>query len=270
MGDVVVRDGAADFRGKPEPGGDGIRKSIAQNGSGIVVLGCAVSVRASELEAVAHPLLDANLKGLVSGIGSKRHSPDQSEVRVDPQILVAGVQRPEVSPGDLRGSRSTGRRAREDHIEIIASYYHVDAMGADITHRGRQAGRDLALHVDIPLLDVISFGIRVIIRAGERTNPQRRLARRVIRWSEARVRTPWIAGRNAKRPGERRNAIGNGGREQKRRPTLTVKVSGQRQDVKDGEAAPNGHLPLAARIPGKTNSRLKILGGGVRVIRGGA
>src|SRR5437879_7181540 len=60
-----------------------------------------------------------------------------------------------------------------DHIEIIASYEMVDAMGAHITHRGRQAGCDLALDVDIPLLDVISLRIRFDIRAGERASPQR-------------------------------------------------------------------------------------------------
>src|SRR6266478_3537228 len=84
MRDVVIRDGAANFRGEPEPGRNGIRKSITQDGRGIVVLGRAVSVRTSELKAVAHPLLDVYLKGFVGGVGSKRHAPDKSEVRVDP------------------------------------------------------------------------------------------------------------------------------------------------------------------------------------------
>src|SRR5882762_7365984 len=106
MGNVEVRDGTADLRGEREPGRDGIRKSIAQDGSGIVVPGCAVSVRASELEAVANPLLDVNLKGLVVGAGSERHPPDTSEVRVDPHIFVGGVKGPNVSPGNRRDSRT--------------------------------------------------------------------------------------------------------------------------------------------------------------------
>src|SRR5712691_3057345 len=144
-------------------------------------------------------------------------------------------------------------------------------MGAHITHRRRQAGRNLALEVDIPLLDVISFRIRFDIRAGERASPQRRRASRACRWSEVRVCTPWSGGRNAKRPGERRSRrIGNSAREEKRRPGLTAKVSRQRQHIKDGEAATNGRLPIAARIPSKTEPRLKITSRRVRVERGNA
>src|SRR5262245_36303244 len=141
-------------------------------------------------------------------------------------------------------------------------------MRAHITHRRRQARRDLALQVDIPLLDVISLRIRFDIRARERASPQRRRASRACRWSEVRVCTPRSGGRNAKRSGERRSCrIGNSTREEKRRPGLTAKVSRQRQHVKDSEAATNGHLPIAARIPGKTEPGLKITSGGVRVER---
>src|SRR5438132_12297848 len=81
----------------------------------------------------------------------------------------------------------------------------------------------------------------------------------------------WIGGRNAPFTLERRSRrIGNSTREEKRRPGLTEKVSRQRQHVKDGEAPTNGRLPIAARIPSKTEPRLKITEGGVREDRGDA
>src|SRR5712691_8260414 len=69
MGEDEIRDGAADLRREPEPGGDGIRKGIAQDGRGVVVHGFGVGVRTSDLEAVAHPLLDIKLNRLTSGAG---------------------------------------------------------------------------------------------------------------------------------------------------------------------------------------------------------
>src|SRR5262249_32429115 len=39
---------------------------------------------------------------------------------------------------------------------------------------------------------------------------------------------------------------------------------------KDSEAATNGHLPIAARIPSKTEPGLKITSGGVRIERSNA
>src|SRR5712691_3725284 len=98
MGNVEFRNGAADLRGEPEPGRDGIRKGIAQNGRGVVVHRFAVGVNTSELEAVAQPLLDVELKRLISRAGIPLYPPDKPEVRVDPHICAGGVVRPEVSP----------------------------------------------------------------------------------------------------------------------------------------------------------------------------
>src|SRR5579864_6902524 len=277
VSEVIVRNGAADLRREPEPCCDGIRKGVAQGGCGVAVHRFAVSVRTSDLEAVAHRLLDTELKRLISGVGIPIYPPDKPEVRVDP-ILGGGVREPHVSAW---GGSDTGAfwtwvlRTGENHIEIIASDDHVDAMGANITHRRCQAGCDLALEVDIPLLDVISLGIRIDIRATELACRQR--ACRAYRWrEELRVSTPWGwigdgAGQNAKCPVERRSRrIGDLAREEKRLPILTEPVSRQRKHVKDGEASANGHLPIAAGIPGKTDSRLEIASGGVRVVRGDA
>src|SRR5213594_2569028 len=206
---------------------------------------------------------------MISGAGSPAEPPHSPEVRVDPHIFAGGVIGPQPSRGGQIG---------DDHIEIIASYELVEAMGAHITHRRRQVGRDLALHVDIPLLDVISLGMRFGIRDGELASPQgRRASRLTLLSEEVRICTLWIGssicigGRNAHRPGERRSRrVGNRTREEKRRPVLTAKVSRQRQHVKDGEAPANGRLPIAARIPSKTEPRLKIKGGGVREDRGNA
>src|SRR5260370_24316971 len=149
-------------------------------------------------------------------------------------------------------------------------------MGAHITHRRRQVGRDLVLYVDIRLLDVISLGIRFGKRDGERALPQGRRASRLSLSEEVRICTLWIGssicigGRNAKRPGERRSRVGNRTREEKRRPGLTEKVSRQRQHVKDGEAPANGRFPIAGWIPSKTKPRFKITEGGVREDRGNA
>src|SRR5215470_1035601 len=127
-------------------------------------------------------------------------------------------------------------------------------MRPDITHRRRETGSDLALKVNVPLLHVISPGIRFHIRAGEGTCTQLRIG------------TPWIGGGNAERPGEwisRR--IGNNTDESERclDALLRVIVSRQRQNIEDGEAATNGHLAITVRIPGKAESRLKIASGGI-------
>ena len=76
MSEVEVRRRPADRRGEPEPGGDGIRESIAGNRRRIVVHRLAVGVIASELEAVAEPLLDIKLNRVITGAGVPHHPPD--------------------------------------------------------------------------------------------------------------------------------------------------------------------------------------------------
>src|SRR5207245_9664269 len=99
-------------------------------------------------------------------------------------ILVVSVSRPQPSRGGQRG---------EDLIKIIPSYELVEAMEAHITHRHRQVGRDLALHVDIPLLDVISLRIRFGKRRGKRASPQgRRASPLTLLSEEVRIRTLWM------------------------------------------------------------------------------
>src|ERR1700692_3963662 len=121
-------------------------------------------------------------------------------------------------------------------------------MGADVTHTRRQVGRDLALHVDIPLLDVVSPRIRFHIRAVEPI------------YSNLAEGTPWSAGQNADSGELLSRRRGNNAVEEKRGlyAFLGVKVSGQQQNVEDRVAATNGRFPVAARIPGKPEPRLKI------------
>src|SRR5262249_13807757 len=94
IGNVEVRGSAADLRREPEPACDRIREGITRDGCRTIVHRLAVCVRASELEAVAQPLLDIHCKGPVSGAGSIRHESDGPEVRVDPQILSGGIVGP--------------------------------------------------------------------------------------------------------------------------------------------------------------------------------
>src|ERR1700737_2007919 len=95
VGNVVVRGRFTNLRGEPEPTRDGIRKGIARDGRGTAVHRFTVSVSGSELEAVAHPLLDVYRKSLVGRIGPVSHKPDAPEVRIDSQIFLGGVIRPE-------------------------------------------------------------------------------------------------------------------------------------------------------------------------------
>src|SRR5262249_36279639 len=133
-------------------------------------------------------------------------------------------------------------------------------------------------HVDIPLLDIISLRMRFGKRDGERASPQgRRASRLTLLSEEVGICTLWIGssigigGRNTHRPGERfSRRVGNRTRQENRRPALTEKVSRQGQHVKDGEASANGRLPIAARIPSKTEPRFKITEGRVREERGNA
>src|SRR5258708_32290078 len=143
MGEVVVRNGAADVRGVPKQRGDGIRKGIAQQGSGIVVHGLAVSVIASKLEAVAQSLLDTKLSRLISGVGVPLDPPDQAEVLVGPQILLAagGIGVGSSGPHPLSG----GDLRRGDGVEIVAADDHMDAMRTYVTHRRGQGGGGLVL-----------------------------------------------------------------------------------------------------------------------------
>src|SRR5215475_7772834 len=84
MSEVEVRRRPAYGWGEPEPGGDGIRESIACDGRGVVVHRLAVCVITSELQAVAEPLLDIKLKSVVSGARVPHHPPDDPEIPVDP------------------------------------------------------------------------------------------------------------------------------------------------------------------------------------------
>src|ERR1700676_1009039 len=93
LGNIEIRGGVTDLRGEPEPACDGIREGVARDGRGTVVHGFAVRVRTSDLEAVAHPLLDTHRKGFVGGVGPESQEPDTPEVRVGLHIR-GGVSRP--------------------------------------------------------------------------------------------------------------------------------------------------------------------------------
>src|SRR6266404_3949160 len=85
--------------------------------------------------------------------------------------------------------------------------------------------------------------------------------------SHVRVRTRWICGEDAKLYGN--DVVTNQALQEKRRllALLGELVSRQRQNIENRKATANGRLPIAPRIIGKTESRLKIKSGGVRVIR---
>src|ERR1700704_5070784 len=97
MSNIEVGPGLADIRGEPEQAGDGIRKLIAGDARGTVILSHAPGIRAPKLKSVAQPLLDTNQKTFVRRIAIVKHSPNTPEVLVDPHILVCGVIRPEVT-----------------------------------------------------------------------------------------------------------------------------------------------------------------------------
>src|SRR5215469_4498462 len=88
----------------------------------------------------------------------------------------------------------------DGHIEIVAPDEQVEAMRAHITHRRGEGRADLALDVDIPLLNVIPLRIRFNKRGGERAIPQRRGTTCSVRRSEVRVGTPRTVTRNAHFP----------------------------------------------------------------------
>src|ERR1700731_1530530 len=126
-------------------------------------------------------------------------------------------------------------------------------MRAYITGGGCQAGRDLPLHVEVPLLDVIALGLRFHKSSSEHTSLQRRVASRLW-WLHLAERTGWIGSQN---PNAGRRLCNSAHQEKRRLDALLgVEVSRQRQDVEYGGAATNGGLPTAARVPGKTESRL--------------
>src|SRR5579872_129188 len=102
MGNVKVRRALTDRGSEPEPTGDGIRKSVAGNGSRRVVGSLAPSVRSSELEAAAKPLLHVNHEAGILGAGIIKYFPNTPEVFVDPQIRAGGVQGPQPARGSLR------------------------------------------------------------------------------------------------------------------------------------------------------------------------
>src|SRR4029077_7701693 len=93
------------------------------------------------------------------------------------------------------------------------------------------------------------------ITAGERT------------WSHLAECTVWLAGQNADSVG--RCKARNDAHLEKRGlyALLAEEVSRERQNVKYRKASTNRCLPIAAGIPCKTESRLKVKLGGVRVIR---
>src|SRR5579862_2786977 len=122
-------------------------------------------------------------------------------------------------------------------------------MGADVTDSRRQVGCDLALHVDIPLLDVVSLGIRVHVGAVEPI------------YSNCAEGAAWSAGQNADSSERLSRRTGDDAVEEKRRlyAFLGVEIPRQQQNVEDRVATTNGRFPIAARIPGETESRLKMI-----------
>jgi len=156
--------------------------------------------------------------------------------------------------------------------KVIAPYDHVDAMGAHITHRRRQAGCDLACTLIFHCSTYFRLEFGSTYAPVSVTVPSGEVHVALFDGPRYEYALPGLLGGMPSVPASGRSGgIGDGGCQQERRPTLTVKVSRQRPKTsKIANPAANGRLSIAARIPGKTNSRLKILGGGVRVIRGGA
>ena len=113
MGNVEIRWGVTDRWSEPEPTGDGIRKGIAGDGCRIVVHGFAPSVRTSELEPMAHPLLDTNHQAVIGAAAIEVHEPDTAKRSIDSQILTGGVKRPEPA---------RGRVGRNNIVTIVAPH----------------------------------------------------------------------------------------------------------------------------------------------------
>src|SRR5690349_17476548 len=98
---------------------------------------------------MAESLLDRKRQAIVASVRGPEQISKASEVRIDPGPAASGVGPQESGLGLLR----------DHHIAVIAAYDHVDAMRAHIFNRGRKTGRNLALHIDVPLFDVTSLRI---------------------------------------------------------------------------------------------------------------
>jgi hypothetical protein len=114
----------------------------------------------------------------------------------------------------------------------------VDAVGADIPYVGSKVIRELALDVEVPLHDVVSF--RLLVNPG---NGQR--LRHELRESSLIKRT--------------RREFGGGGQEvgRSRAGLHVLEFVRQRQHVVESETRVKGGLPVI-RTPDKADSRLEV------------
>src|SRR5713101_10070 len=112
-------------------------------------------------------------------------------------------------------------------------------MGANVSKREDCAGRDLLLHVECPLHDIITARIRLNIRLLRQGD----LAGKSVGWKCA----------------ERNSGIAAFQIKWRRSDRRQIEKVGQRQHIVDAEGPPENGQALAKGSPGEANTRLEIV-----------
>lgn len=173
MRDVIIRDAAPQCLAYRKQVRDGIVEWVGKVGTRSLIDRLGPRVCPLDLEAVAQVLLNQDVEGVVLVIVAPIGVVNAPEVGIQ-NILGAGGEQTD-STGISHSVWTAGiekARRRYDRglagIHVVRAKLHVNAVITDIRHRRRQIGRQLALHAQIPLLDVIAMRVGFHIADAQR------------------------------------------------------------------------------------------------------
>src|SRR6266704_1285379 len=123
----------------------------------------------------------------------------------------------------------------------------MDATRPNVSNHGSQARGELVLDVQVPLRHIVALGAGVRVGLTQFVGRERRqnaVKKRMCCYAVA-CRRSWILDRGIFKKG---SCLGHEKNELIR----------QRKNIKQASAAPDGHLSIAERIPGKTYAWLEV------------
>src|ERR1700694_3456540 len=103
---------------------------------------------------MAHPFLHSYFQGVVGGITTIGHANDRAKVRVKRRSTLIRWEE-EVPDGSL---------CWEHDVHVINPEWLVNTACTHITHQCRQVRGEFALHVEVPLHNVITMWMRFHVR----------------------------------------------------------------------------------------------------------
>src|SRR5713101_7366100 len=224
--------------------GDRIGVGVAGNWSRTGVPALAIGVRQLALQARTHGFLELSLKALIGGLAVKQNwanSCAAGGARSDATIRAGPVR---IELIGIRGDNNAcGSHNWRNKVDIVGSDRQVNGARPHIAQEGGPGWHHLALDIEVPVQDRGALGVLVYVSVPDAVRVKTHVG--VDAASETRI---GIKTYNLIRSRCRR---------------VEAELVGQGQHVKHRKSPTHGCFTTAKGIPGETNARLEVLGGGI-------